>query len=54
MELEFVAEWFKCADMDFMTSEHLLSMHPKPLEIICYHCQQSAAARQVCVEDGML
>ncbi len=21
---------------------HLLTMHPRPIEIICYHCQQSA------------
>ena len=42
MEFEFVTEWFKYADMDLKTSEHLLSMRPKPLEIICYHCQQSA------------
>ena len=41
MELEYVAEWFRFADIDFATSEHLLSMHPKPLEIICFHCQQS-------------
>ena len=42
MELEYVAEWFKYADMDYSTSEHLLTLHPKPLEIICYHCQQAA------------
>jgi HEPN domain-containing protein len=42
MELEYVAEWFKYADMDFMTAKHLLTLHPQPLEIMCYHCQQSA------------
>ena len=29
--------------MDFAAAKHLCdTMHPKPLEIICYHCQQSA------------
>lgn len=28
--------------MDFLTAKHLYdNMYPKPLEIICYHCQQS-------------
>ena len=42
MELEYAAEWFKYADMDYSTSKHLLTLRPKPLEIICYHCQQAA------------
>jgi len=42
MELDYAAEWFKYADTDFATAEFLLSMHPCPMEIICYHCQQSA------------
>ena len=36
------SEWIKFAQMDFDTAEHLYStMQPKPLEIICYHCQQA-------------
>ena len=28
--------------MDFLTAKHLYEhMYPKPLEIICYHCQQA-------------
>ena len=42
MELEYVAEWLNYAKMDFKTAEHLLTLHPLPLEIICYHCQQAA------------
>ncbi|MCL2046991.1 MAG: HEPN domain-containing protein [Oscillospiraceae bacterium] len=42
MELEYVAEWLNYAKMDLMTAEHLLTMRPLPLEIICYHCQQAA------------
>ena len=42
MELEYVAEWFKYADMDFAAAEHMLTLHPQPLEIICFHCQQAA------------
>lgn len=35
-------EWLDFAEMDFLTAKHLYdNMYPKPLEIICYHCQQS-------------
>ena len=42
MELEYTAEWFEFANTDLATAEFLLAMRPQPLEIICYHCQQSA------------
>jgi HEPN domain-containing protein len=43
MDKEYIFEWFQFADMDLATAEHLSStMHPQPLEIICYHCQQAA------------
>ena len=35
-------EWMRFAEMDLHSAEYLLNMHPVPLEIICYHCQQSA------------
>jgi HEPN domain-containing protein len=35
-------EWQKFATMDLESAEYLLKMHPTPVEIICYHCQQSA------------
>jgi len=35
-------EWQRLADMDLRTAEYLLNMSPLPIEIICYHCQQSA------------
>ena len=35
-------EWKQFAQMDYDTAKHLYNtMHPKPLEIICYHCQQA-------------
>jgi HEPN domain-containing protein len=34
-------EWFQYADSDFEAAKFLQSMRPVPLEIICYHCQQS-------------
>ena len=35
-------EWAEFARMDFLAAKHLYEhMHPKPLEIICYHCQQA-------------
>jgi HEPN domain-containing protein len=37
-----IAEWLKIAYDDFDSALHLFNTkHPKPLEIICYHCQQS-------------
>lgn len=36
-------EWNKFAEMDFTAAKHLSeSMNPAPVEIVCYHCQQSA------------
>ncbi len=35
-------KWQKLADMDLRTAEYLKKMKPLPIEIICYHCQQSA------------
>ena len=35
-------EWFAFADYDLESAKFLLQMNPQPLEIICYHCQQSA------------
>ena len=38
---DIVNEWINFAEMDFLTAKHLYeNMYPKPLEIICYHCQQ--------------
>ena len=35
-------EWFDFAENDLNSAKFLLQMKPNPLEIICYHCQQSA------------
>ncbi len=35
-------EWQRVAEMDLLSAEYLLNMYPIPIEIICYHCQQSA------------
>jgi HEPN domain-containing protein len=42
MEHDFVADWFRFADMDLSSAEFLLGKRPQPLEIICFLCQQSA------------
>jgi HEPN domain-containing protein len=39
---EYAREWLSFADMDLKSAEYLLGMQPVPMEIICYHCQQSA------------
>ena len=39
---ELIKEWIDFADMDFKAAKYLYeNMHPRPFEIICYHCQQS-------------
>lgn len=38
-----VKEWIRYADMDVISANHLNEIqYPKPMEIICYHCQQAA------------
>ncbi len=38
-----VKEWYDLAVTDLGVARHLYeTYYPKPLEIICYHCQQSA------------
>jgi HEPN domain-containing protein len=40
--VQIAKEWFEYAKLDLKTALYLLDMKPKPNEIICYHCQQSA------------
>ncbi|MCB2312692.1 HEPN domain-containing protein [Clostridium tagluense] len=35
-------EWFEFAKRDLGSAKFLINMYPKPIEIICYHCEQSA------------
>ena len=49
------AEWLDIAKTDLGVARHLYdTYHPKPLEIICYHCQQAAekAIKAVIVANG--
>jgi HEPN domain-containing protein len=39
---DIAKEWFHIADFDLHSAEFLTNMNPMPVEIICYHCQQSA------------
>jgi HEPN domain-containing protein len=39
---EYAKEWLFFAEMDLSSAEFLRGKWPVPLEIICYHCQQSA------------
>ena len=43
------AEWIRIAEMALSSSHHLFDNHrPKPLEIICFHTQQSAEKMLKC------
>ena len=35
-------EWKRYAKQDLASASYLQAMRPQPIEIICYHCQQSA------------
>lgn len=35
-------EWFTFAKLDLDSAKFLVNMSPLPVEVICYHCQQSA------------
>ena len=40
---DLVREWLEYAFADLRTAKHLFeTLHPRPLEIVCYHCQQTA------------
>ncbi len=49
-------EWLRFAQMDYDCALYLSTMplHPRPYEIICYHCQQTAekAVKAVIVSLG--
>ncbi len=40
--LKYALKWQRLANMDLESAEYLLKMQPLPIEVICYHCQQSA------------
>ena len=42
MDSKIYNEWFEFAKRDLESAKFLLNMYPKPVEIICYHCEQSA------------
>ena len=42
MDKTTVKEWLKYASNDLEAANHLLTLYPLKLEIICYLCQQSA------------
>jgi HEPN domain-containing protein len=37
---EAAKEWHRYANMDLVSANHLLTLHPVPFEIIAYLCQQ--------------
>ncbi|MCL4514475.1 MAG: HEPN domain-containing protein [Firmicutes bacterium] len=39
---QIAGEWFQYAQRDLESAKYLQNMRPVPIEIICYHCQQSA------------
>ena len=42
MDNTIVKKWLEYASNDIEAADHLLTLHPLKLEIICYLCQQSA------------
>ena len=53
--LDDAKEWLSFAEADLGVAEHLnKTYHPKPREIICFHCQQAAekAVKSIIVLNG--
>ena len=48
-------EWISYAKKDLEAAKFLTNMHPQPLEIICYHCQQSAekSVKALIIKNGI-
>ena len=40
-KVDLVKRWFELALSDLRSAKFLKNMWPKPLEVICFHCQQS-------------
>ena len=38
----YIKQWLKLAEGDLESANHLLTLHPYKLEVICYLCEQSA------------
>jgi len=41
VNIDPIHEWIELADQDEASARFLLDMRPMPLEVICFHCQQS-------------
>jgi len=41
MDNQIVLEWFRYGDNDLAAAEHMLSLYPLQMEIICYHSHQA-------------
>ncbi|MDR1464456.1 MAG: HEPN domain-containing protein [Oscillospiraceae bacterium] len=41
-DFSILRDWLRIAEMDLAYAEHGWTMHPAPLELMCYHCQQAA------------
>ena len=49
------SEWLRFAQMDYDLACHAFhNMHPKPLELICYHCHQALekALKAILIQNG--
>ncbi|MCL2695410.1 MAG: HEPN domain-containing protein [Clostridiales bacterium] len=42
MEPNANLEWFRYADMDLLSAEHLILHHPVHIHLVCFLCQQTA------------
>lgn len=38
----YIRQWLELAEGDYLSAEHLLTLYPHKLEVICYLCEQSA------------
>jgi len=38
----YISQWLNLAEGDLASANHLLTLHPYKLEVICYLCEQAA------------
>jgi HEPN domain-containing protein len=42
MDNTSVESWVRLAEQDYASARHLMGLYPRPVEVVCYLCQQAA------------
>jgi hypothetical protein len=50
----YISQWLRLAENDLISANHLLSLHPYKLEVICYLCEQKCFGINKMKDIGMI